>query len=414
VTYGNPDRGTMSLIRGNALAIPLQDETVDLIVTSPPYFALRSYRDGGQHLDGQIGAEATPQGFLDALWAATAEMARVLKPSGSIFVNLGDKYAGSGGHNNAGLSTAGSTLQGTRQQVRGGNEAVLASRRQAPDRYNQARDFDSADYPVRDKSLMLLPERYRIGCVDRLGLIAREVLVWEKPNGMPESVADRCRRSHEDWVHLTKECRYYAAIEAIKEASRAPGSVWKIATQGLRIPDSLGIDHFAAFPMEWPRRLILGWSPTAICTKCGEGRRPVKEGSVCACTPRTSNRGKRGDWKAQREVVVEQRADDWSASGLVVPRRPGGFGTKVPAPEKPLYEYDLANWTPAPTKPAVVLDPFSGAGTTVGVAKALGRVGVGVDLSADYLRLASWRIHESGHFKKLAAEPTLWDVAQTG
>ena len=84
---------TAHIIRGNALALPLADGTVDLIVTSPPYFGLRSYQDGGEHYAGQIGAEATPAEFVDALIAATREMVRVLKPSGSIWVNLGDKYA---------------------------------------------------------------------------------------------------------------------------------------------------------------------------------------------------------------------------------------------------------------------------------------------------------------------------------
>ena len=76
---------TFSLIRGDATSIPLADDSVDLVVTSPPYFALRSYADGGEHYDGQIGSEATPQAFLEALWAVTAECRRVLKPSGSMF-----------------------------------------------------------------------------------------------------------------------------------------------------------------------------------------------------------------------------------------------------------------------------------------------------------------------------------------
>jgi len=82
-----------ALVRADAVAIPLADESVDLIVTSPPYFALRSYTDGGEHYDGQIGSEPTPAEFLAALWAVTAECKRVLKPSGSMWVNLGDKMA---------------------------------------------------------------------------------------------------------------------------------------------------------------------------------------------------------------------------------------------------------------------------------------------------------------------------------
>ena len=90
-----PNVGTATVVRGNALNLSLEDATVDLIVTSPPYFGLRSYQDGGEHYEGQIGAEATPAEFVDALVAATAEMVRVLNPSGSIWVNLGDKYASS-------------------------------------------------------------------------------------------------------------------------------------------------------------------------------------------------------------------------------------------------------------------------------------------------------------------------------
>ena len=83
---------SVTILRANALALPLADSSVDLVVTSPPYFGLRSYQDGGEHYEGQIGDEATPAEFVDALIAATREMVRVLKPSGSIFVNLGDKY----------------------------------------------------------------------------------------------------------------------------------------------------------------------------------------------------------------------------------------------------------------------------------------------------------------------------------
>ena len=73
-------------------------------------------------------------------------------------------------------------------------------------------------------------------------------------------------------------------------------------------------------------------------------------------------------------------------------------------------EYHLDGWTPPATRPAVVLDPFAGTGTTVGVAQALGRIGIGVDLSQDYVNLARWRIEESGHFKK--SEQRTWKDRQ--
>src|SRR5690606_25690640 len=100
---------SVQIIRGNALDLPLADDSVDLVVTSPPYFGLRSYQDGGEHYSGQIGAEATPAEFVDALIAATREMVRCVKPSGSIWVNLGDKYASS---STPGPQSANTTMTG--------------------------------------------------------------------------------------------------------------------------------------------------------------------------------------------------------------------------------------------------------------------------------------------------------------
>ena len=382
-----------SLIRADAIAIPLRDWSVDLIVTSPPYFALRSYQDGGEHYDGQIGSEASPAAFLAALWAVTDECWRVLKPSGSLWVNLGDKYAGAG---------AG----------------------------------------VRPKSKMLLPHRYALGCVDpeyrghvegvgrQTGpqWICRSDVVWSKPNGLPESVTDRVRSSHEYLFHLTKSERYYAGIDAIREAYEAPnatrsggkrlaagthgressstlalpssesmnplgkvpGSVWTIPTESLIVPDWLGVDHYAAFPTELPRRIILGWTPTGICTACGDARAAVTEhlgyvqggGRNYGTDPQTS---RHGTGKA--------------TLGMTGTRTITGYRCACPD-------------THAPTRPAIVLDPFSGTGTTPMIARALGRYGIGIDLSNDYLRLARWRVFHSGHWDK-ACERTTGRPSQT-
>ncbi len=357
---------TAWLYEANALDLPLEDNSVDLVITSPPYFSLRSYQDGGAHYDGQIGAEATPQEFLEALWAVTRECIRVLKPSGSIFVNLGDKYL--------------------------------------------------------KKGLLGLPWRYAIGCVDDLGLMLRAEVVWSKPNGLPESVKDRVRRSHEQWFHFTLHPHYFSALDEIREPykssapyafrghstevdgdkrndfgrncvgekyplGRVPGSVWSIPNEPLRVPDHVAVKHFAAFPQEWPRRLILGWSPAEVCSTCQQGRRPVVERDP--------------DYVAFREAT-----GDWNASN----RKPGGYEQKVnrttDAPTAPPWSGRITGYacdcpdTTAPSTPGVVLDPFCGTGTVPMVAHALGRTGIGVDLSGDYLRLASWRVFESGHAQK--------------
>lgn len=390
-----------SLVRSDATAIPLGDNTVDLIVTSPPYFALRSYQDGGEHYGGQIGSEATPTDFLEALWAVTAECWRVLKPSGSLFVNLGDKYAGSNGASGA-PSKQNKTSAHQRQTYTG--------------------DFGG----IRAKSLMGLPWRYAIGCIDGQadpdgrGWVLRSEIVWSKPNGLPESVTDRVRRSHEQWFHLTKEGRYYSNVDDVREPhlteqtataggrcvnshrgdmgaalnakdrsplGKLPGSVWTVPTQPLIVPDWLDVDHFAAFPTEWPRRLILGWSPPGICVECGEGRRSTVDKVRVGGSVRT---------EPDSSAVGAGRAP----SGHMAVGAHSKFRTEATitgtacACDKPT----------APTTPAVVLDPFGGTGTVALVARALGRYGVSCDLSADYQRLAKWRIWQSGQAARVAAK----------
>jgi DNA modification methylase len=177
---------TALVVRADAACLPLPDASVDLVITSPPYFALRSYTDGGEHYDGQIGSEPTPQEFLASLWGCTAEWVRVLKPSGSIWVNLGDTYS-----------------RGDRQ-VR------------APGRISDRIPLSSPKFDIPGKSLCGLPWRYAIGCIDQLGLILRAEVIWSKPNGLPESVTDRVRRSHEQWFHFTVAPRYFSAVDEIR------------------------------------------------------------------------------------------------------------------------------------------------------------------------------------------------------
>lgn len=381
--------GSARIVRGDALALPLDDSTVDLIVTSPPYFGLRSYRDGGEHYAGQIGSEATPAEFVDALIAATREMVRVLKPSGSIWVNLGDKYAGGGGFAPDAPSNVARREGVGSATFRG---AATEHSRQG------AAGSGGKTYGLRPKSLIGVPWRYAIRCIDDLGLILRAEVIWSKPNGLPESVTDRVRRSHETWFHFTKEPRYFSAVDEIREEhiapgrqagknalsgmqtirprgvsdpsepnplGKLPGSVWTIATQPLTVPAHLGVDHFAAFPMEMPRRIIRGWSPSGVCVECGEGRRPVSERTI------TGDRG-------GRKFNVLTPDSTTARLGTEGHHEITGYACACPEPT-------------AATTPAVVLDPFGGTGTTALVAKALGRHGISVDMSADYCRLATWR-----------------------
>lgn len=410
----------MSSIQANALNLPLPDESVDTICTSPPYFALRSYRDGGEYFQSQLGSESTPTEFLDALIAATAEMVRVLKPTGSIFVNLGDKYAGGQPHHgwqkhwNRNWSEDPGAFHDKKDQE---------SRRTAPANYGR----------IPTKSLMGLPWRYANRVVDDLSLILREEIIWQKPNGLPESVRDRCRRSHEQVFHFTRQGEYYSAVDEIREvqtstaksigtpqnttrrvglldATRAsvsfqndqpnplgklPGSVWTIPSEPLRVPDHLGVEHFAAFPQELPRRIILGWSPKDVCTGCGAGKRPVVDREFVKQLDDNPARHQRND--ARRSTAP--REDGLAAWGFNLATITG-------------YECDCDGT--APTTPGIVIDPFGGTGTTAMVARALGRTGLSFDLSHDYCRLAQWRIYESGDWAKLFGQKVKREMTNQG
>lgn len=390
-----------TVLRSDALRLPLRDESVDLIVTSPPYWAQRDYRDAGGSCAGQVGAEPTPLDFAEALWAMTAECKRVLRPSGSMFVNLGDKYGGSGGHNNSSLSPARTGDFGKRKHNLQAPRAV-ATRRNAPDRYNQAAD-------VRDKSLLGLPWLYALGCTGALAgaggrdpeleLILRAELIWGKPNGLPESAADRAHRKHEHWFHFTKEPKYYSDIDGVRIPHAAHTlycADWESKQGGYERkrsnPDRQDGGNNTSSNPPHP----LGKIPGSVWTIATE---PFDAGDYLAID------GSR--------VLSLDLAQAWRLAELRF------------AEGAPLQVFDVEHFAAFPTEwprrlilgwcppGGIVLDPFGGTGTTAMCARALGRVGVSVDLSADYCRLARWRIFESNGASKVRTRTNTESEAQT-
>ena len=312
---------SVTLYHGQALDVlrEMPDESVNCVVTSPPYFGLRDYG-----VPGQIGAEASPAEFVAALAAVFREARRVLADDGTLWLNLGDSYSiGNGTHTKdpqASKNTDGSRSRG----VRPSDLRTVATLM-----------FDGVP-PA--KNLLGIPWRVAFALQDD-GWILRNDIIWAKPNAMPESVTDRLSTKHEHLLLFSKSRRYWFDLDPIREdyspdaaarralygmnpspkryapndrndADRAtsmglggatenpngrnPGDVWTIPTQPF--PGA----HFATFPVELPRRCI--------------------------------------------------------AAGC----KPGG----------------------------VVLDPFSGSGTTGLAAAELGRRYVGIDINADYLELS--------------------------
>jgi site-specific DNA-methyltransferase (adenine-specific) len=479
--------GRLAILRGDAARLPLPDGSVDMVVTSPPFWGVREYEDDGTPIPGQLGSEPDWRDYLDTLWAWTAEWARVLTPRGSLFVNLGDKYSDRGHGPSQG--------NGTGRGPQGG--AALSQSR-----------------GIMEKSLLNLPGRYAIGCTDNLGLIQRACIVWDKANAIPSSARDRVRADHEFLFHFTRSPEYYQATDIIREPighpgktrtankareawahdpgkqaqngldagdehplGRIPGSVWRIASYPLRPPryywrpaaetarlngrggvewirddaaawrwlaaggrrrdrsmlprDDGALElraapnHYAAFPPDLIRPVILGWSPAEVCLACGEGRFPVTSwtgdegrtpggqnrydrhlysnlatgrlrgravtGWACACTPVTIKRPRTptvtpGGMLGRGPAVQEAR---YAVTGA---RHHGNNWPERP----PARVYHFDGWQPPPTRPGRVLDPCSGTGTAQLVAAAHGRDGLGTDMSADYCLLAGWRTSDPG------------------
>lgn len=329
----------------------LPAESVQTCITSPPYFGLRDYG-----CEGQIGLEPTPDEFVAALVAVFREVRRVLRDDGTLWLNLGDSYAGA----RSGPDT-GSTLEGTRHNqnaAKDAKRAMIASHRR-----------DDAPVPRSDLAVPGLPAKNLIGIPWRVafalqadGWYLRQDIIWAKPNPMPESVRDRCTKSHEYMFLLSKSPRYYFDAEAIAEPANLTG---KGFANGFRGGSYVGGESFDN--TQGSKRKRSG----NIERKPGTARGcPAGTGSnVCGSVPWE------GDTRNKRSV--------WTVA------------------TKPFKEAHFATYPPELIEPCVlagsrlgdlVLDPFMGAGTTAVVAQRLARRWVGCELNPEYARIAEARI----------------------
>lgn len=170
------------ILQGDALTVlkTLESETVDCIITSPPYFNLRDYK-----IEGQIGVEKTIDEYLEKLLIIFDDCKRVLKKSGTCWVVLGDTYAGSGINRN-GLSSG-----------------TCSKRVNINNAYPQRKKID-----ISDKSLCMIPQRFGIKMLEH-GWIVRSIPIWHKPNCMPSSAMDRFTLDYEFIFFFTKSPKYY-------------------------------------------------------------------------------------------------------------------------------------------------------------------------------------------------------------
>src|SRR5690606_21352648 len=197
---------TQTIYQGDALEVlrSLPSESVHCCVTSPPYWGLRDYG-----VKGQIGLEPTLQEYIEVLVEVFREVRRVLRPDGTLWLNLGDSYWGSGGANNN------SGITGRRPP-----DGAAKDERDNPVSYRARWGRYSI---LKPKDLIGVPWRVAFALQED-GWYLRSDIVWAKPNPMPESVKDRPTKAHEYVFLLTKNPRYFYDAEAIREPARKQGT----------------------------------------------------------------------------------------------------------------------------------------------------------------------------------------------
>jgi DNA modification methylase len=320
----------------------LPPESVQCVVTSPPYWGLRDYG----HAD-QIGLEETPQAYVETMREVFAEVWRVLRDDGTLWLNLGDSYSGSGkGGNpdegkqatNKGSQTIGTLYGKTGESAR---QAAVT---------NVSRRL-CAEHGMKAKDLIGIPWRVALA-LQADGWYLRSDIIWHKPNPMPESMTDRPTRSHEYIFLMTKSPRYYYNAEAIKEPS---------------------------VEVDWQSRLTRDSDKsTPPAERNGIRKRNDRFGG----NKHNGETTKHSDGSIFTGSEDRNKRDVWTVTTSPYPD--AHFATFPPDLIKPCI---LAG-----TKPGdVVLDPFGGSGTTGKVALELGRRAVLVELNPEYTKLCEQR-----------------------
>lgn len=358
----------------------LPDESIDCIITSPPYWALRDYG-----VKGQLGLEKTFDEYLTKLCGIFDEVKRVLKNTGTCWVNLGDTYGGS--NCGYGQTRQSSGFQNVTKQT-----------------YYPTNRMKPLATGIMEKCLLQIPFRFTIEMVNR-GWILRNVIIWWKPNCMPSSVKDRFTVDFEYMFFFVKNKRYWFETqhEPLRESSllrarynsyssktdqgihggmnlknqlkvfekikngelsgRNKRCVWRIPTRPFKEA------HFAVFPGDLVETPIKAGCPQFVCKKCGKAREKIEKISykIRAVRSRQEKQFDTGNTKARKNMPF--------------------MGDKI------VEEFGYTDCgCKAGFKGGIVLDPFMGSGTTAVVAKKLGRNYVGIELNPKYVEMAERRL----------------------
>ena len=400
---------------GDALEVlrKLPKESVDVVITSPPYWSKRDYgeeavKEWSDGWIGQLGLEPTPQMFVEHLIETFKEVKRVLKPTGSLFVNIDDTWVG-GGHG-YGLGKD--------------NDPKWSGRNNVP-KNKWPKD-------VKQRSLTLVPELFAIKMVYEEGWVLREKIIWAKKvhiykdittigNAMPESVKNRFTHTWEYIFHFTKKpSKYYFNLDAVrvphKESSIIRDSLgyktspmkgryqvpWEkrdgtsdqsfLHPLGANPGDVVQINlkpfkdaHFSVFPPGIPELLIKAACPPSVCSKCGKPYEPIKEEvELDNIDWKFYGADENGEYHG-KAIKEYEKAGAENASEVKRRILQSMKKRKVTRGYKPSCNCNAKGVS------GIVLDPFAGAGTTLVVAEKLGRRWIGVEISPEYCEIIKRR-----------------------
>jgi len=388
------------IICGDALGVlkEIPDESIDMVITSPPYYALRNYQVGGQ-----IGLESTFEEYLKKILDITAEIKRVLKKSGSFWLNLGDVYGG---------VKEGKTDERVSNYIKENQKGI------------------KKNLPKSEKCLAMMPERIAIAMIDQQGWILRNKIKWAKQvlikkenrtmgSVMPTSVKDRFNESGEELYLFVKNKKYYSDLDAVRLSPQTfenrPDGITRSREYGYdskylnnyspqnkqsrartqrksleaRMEDTKNIDQKSSRTYNIKKLL----SEVRLGIKPNTGMIPNKVND-----PRGNHEGGPGSWrdfKDENHSFTHPLGKNLPTIWLIG-SEPHNFKKELNMDvdhfaifPQALLEIPIKFGCP---KNGIVLDPFMGSGTTAIMAKKLGRNYIGIELNPEYIKIAETRI----------------------
>ena len=326
------------IITGDSMHVlkTMEDESINCVIPSPPYYGLRDYG-----IDGQMGLEETPEEYIQSMVELFREVRRVLKKDGTLWLNIADSYAGGAGR------WGGTKNMSGKQKSNAGSIGEI----------HTAKPWKHKE--IKRKDLIGIP--WMLAFALRAdGWYLRQDIIWSKPNPMPESVTDRCTKSHEYIFLLSKSPKYYFDYEAIKEQRSSNNDIPPAGSAG-------------AFGPQQSRRRDKGDRRTFRGGMYTEGNTYHNSAEIEA--------GSHGNKPA--EDSLRRKRDVWTIA--TKPFRGAHFAT---FPEDLVIPCLIAGCPEGGT----TLDPFSGSGTVGVVCKKNNRNFIGIELNPKYAAMAEERI----------------------